>query len=315
MASSTPPSRSTDAGATDLFGRGFISRLERLRLVSRRLVSGAMKGEHRSHKRGSGIEFADYRPYVEGDSLRHVDWPAYLRFDKLLVRQFEEEGDMPVYLLLDCSESMAAPIRDSRWQPDESHTKFDFARRIIAACAYLGLGNLDRIILAGFANGLTARSPALRGTNQIHRAFRFLESLETGAATNLESTLHQFFNQPRRRGLVVVVSDFLHDQGAVPLAKLAGLEHDVLAVRVLDHRDLEPRLPRRAHLIDAETGQRVLLEEQRDRNEIYAQLIAEHAQDVRDLCRRKGWSFVEASTEAHFDDFVLDLMRSGHLRR
>ncbi len=321
--STSPPSTGapvTGAGSVDgLFGRDFLRRLEKLKLASRRLVSGAQRGEHRSRKRGSGIEFADYRPYVEGDSLRFVDWPAYLRFDKLLVRQFEEEGDLPVYLLLDCSESMATPIRSSQASttPRDSAnlTKFDFARRVIAAIAALGLDNLDRIIMAGFAGGLTKRCPPMRGSRQIHRTLAFLESLETGADTNLELSVTQFFNEPRRRGLVVVVSDFLHEEGASPLTKLAGLRHDLLAVRVLDGRDLAPRLPRRAQVIDAETGNSVILEEQPDRNDVYRELVKDHADQVRDVCRRNAWSFVDANTDAPFDQVLLDLLRAGHMRR
>lgn len=314
-----------------MFGPEFLRRLEKLKLASRRLVSGAQKGEHRSKKRGSGIEFADYRPYIEGDSLRFVDWPAYLRFDKLLVRQFEEEGDLPVYLLLDCSESMATPIRSAGGQRDtkrsailpsrpkarraEHMTKFDYARHVIAALAYLGLDNLDRVIMAGFAEGLTQTCPPMRGSRQIHRTLAFLERLETGAGTNLSMSVNQFFNEPRRRGVVVVVSDFLHETGASPLIKLAGLRHDLLAIRVLDARDLSPRLPRRAQVIDAETGAGVILEEQPDRNEVYQRLVDDHADAVRQMCRRNAWSFVDADTDAPFDHVILDLLRAGHLKR
>ena len=308
----------TSGSSHEIFDPNFLGRLEKLKLASRRLVSGAQKGEHRSRKRGSGIEFADYRPYIEGDSLRFVDWPAYLRFDKLLVRQFEEEGDLPVYLLVDCSESMATRVRSSQAAPTGKAaklTKFDFARRVIAAIAYLGLDNLDRIIMAGFADGLTKRCPPLRGSRQIHRALDFLRSLETGAETNIELSVTQFFNEPRRRGLVVVVSDFLHEEGASPLTKLAGLRHDLLAVRVLDSRDLEPRLPRRAQVIDAETGNSVILEEQPDRNDVYRELVKDHADQVQSVCRRNAWSFVDANTDVPFDQVILDLLRAGHMRR
>lgn len=304
-----PGESSPSATRERLFGPDFFRRLQRLKLASRRLVAGTQKGEHRSRKRGSGIEFADYRPYIEGDGLRFVDWGAYLRFDKLLVRQFEEDGDLPVYLLLDCSQSMTGK------GPEGTLRKFDFSRRVLAAIAYLSLENLDRVILAGFAESVVHRCPALRGTNQIHRALQFLASLQTGLATNLEISLRDFFGQPRRPGLVVVVSDFLHDQGASPIHKLAGLKHDVLVVRVLDHQNRAPRLPRRTRVIDVETGDELLLEEQPDRAEVYAELVEEHADEIRTLCRRNSWAFIDADTDAHFDDLILALMRSGHLRR
>ena len=101
----TLPTRRPDL----LFDRDFLHRLERLRVVVRRTAPGGLRGEHRAHRRGRGIEFSDYRPYVPGDDMRDVDWLAYLRLDRLLLRLFEEQGDLPVYLLLDASRSMIEP--------------------------------------------------------------------------------------------------------------------------------------------------------------------------------------------------------------
>ena len=147
------------------FEPAFLARLERLRLLTRRVPAGGFKGEHRASHLGAGLEFADYRPYVEGDDVRHLDWRAYLRFDRLLLRQFEEHGDLAVYILLDCSHSMA-PTPGSG-----GRRKFDAARRIAAALAYIALATLDRVTLAPYSGHVHQVLGPLHGSRQVWRAW------------------------------------------------------------------------------------------------------------------------------------------------
>ena len=137
----------------DLRDPEFLRSLERLSLVSKRAYAGAIKGEKRSTRRGVSVEFADYRDYVPGDDLRYLDWNVYGRLDRLLVKLFVEEEDLRVYLLLDRSRSMGFG------EP----SKFDHARRLIAALAYLALAGLDRVTVATFGDALDPGLPPLRG--------------------------------------------------------------------------------------------------------------------------------------------------------
>src|SRR5581483_77891 len=117
------------------FDEAFLRQLEHLAIVSRRPAAGHLRGSHRSRRTGTGMIFTDYRPYSAGDDTRNLDWGTYLRLDRLVLRLFEEEADLPIYIFLDTSRSMdfGAP------------TKFDFARRLAAALAYVGLINHDRV--------------------------------------------------------------------------------------------------------------------------------------------------------------------------
>src|SRR3954465_1029418 len=110
----------------------FLKKLEYLNIMSKRLFAGQLKAERRARKRGTGLEFADYRSYVPGDDFRHLDWKAYLRLNRLILRLFEEEQDLPIYFFLDSSQSM------DFGQP----MKLDYARRVAAALCYIGLANL-----------------------------------------------------------------------------------------------------------------------------------------------------------------------------
>ena len=126
----------------ELFDDEFQRKLETLAVVSRRVFAGRMRAERRTKKRGSGIEFADHRDYAPGDDFRYVDWNAYQRFGLLFVRLYEQEEDLSIYFIVDCSSSMAFG----------GGRKFDQARRLCAALAYVGLANLDRVTIVGVAD-------------------------------------------------------------------------------------------------------------------------------------------------------------------
>src|SRR5690349_893332 len=148
----------------ELFDDEFQRKLEMLALVSRRVFAGRMRAERRSKKKGSGVEFADHREYVAGDDFRFIDWNVYQRSDKLLVRLYEEEEDLGILFVLDCSSSMG--FGDGK--------KLAQAKRLTAALAYVGLANLDRVAITGVCDEVIARMPETRGKARIFKAFQFL---------------------------------------------------------------------------------------------------------------------------------------------
>ena len=142
-----------------LFDTEFLKKLEYLSLVSRRLFRGSLLAQRRTMQTGGGIEFADHREYSHGDDFRHLDWNVFARHGDLLLKRFQEEEDLHVYLLLDCSRSMAFG----------SPPKFDLARQIVAALAYIALSDLDRVAVIAFADGIVADFPLTRGKDRIDR--------------------------------------------------------------------------------------------------------------------------------------------------
>src|SRR5438045_8114015 len=124
------------------FEDDFLKKLEYLHVVSKRAFAGQNRADRLTPKRGRGLEFADHRQYAPGDDFRHIDWKAYKRLNRLLLRLFDEEQDLPIYLLLDTSRSMAQP------------EKFDQARRVTAALCYIGLSHLDRVTMTPFGASL-----------------------------------------------------------------------------------------------------------------------------------------------------------------
>src|SRR5262245_33146188 len=183
------------------FDEQFLKKLEYLYVVSRKVFAGRMRAERRTKKTGSGVEFADHRNYAVGDDLRYLDWSVYGRLDKLLLRLFEEEEDLHIYLLLDVSASM------------RENGKLDYAQEVCAALAYVGLAKLDRVSIVPFGGPERDRLPPSRGKGNIFKVFRFLSSLEPTGRTELSRHLESFVHQAKRRGVAVVISDFYDPEG------------------------------------------------------------------------------------------------------
>ncbi len=180
-----------------LFDGDFLKKLEYLSLISRRVFRGSILAQRRTKQMGGGIEFADHREYAPGDDFRHLDWNVYARHGDLLLKRFQEEEDLHVYFLVDCSRSMAFG------EP----AKFDFARQVVAALAYIALADLDRISVTAFSSDIVADFPLTRGKGRILSLLKFLEDLPAqGEDTNLERVATGFIHRDQRRGLVVVVS-------------------------------------------------------------------------------------------------------------
>src|SRR5438477_2704489 len=157
----------------------FLAQLEQLELVSRKIFMGRMKGERRSKKKGQSVEFADYRNYVVGDNLRFLDWNLYARLDRLFLRLFMEEEDLHFYVLIDNSLSMdfGAP------------TKLHYAKQIAAALGFIGLVNMDRVVVEVFNDRLTQSLPPVRGRRSLWRLMDFLKKLEPAGPSDLKRAL------------------------------------------------------------------------------------------------------------------------------
>src|SRR5205823_341257 len=160
----------------------FLTRLEQLELVSRKIFLGRMKGERRSKKKGQSVEFADYRNYVVGDDLRFLDWNLYARLDRLFLRLFMEEEDLHFYLLVDNSLSMDFG----------TPTKLHYAKQVAAALAFIGLVNMDRVVIEAFNDRVTQSLPAVRGKKSLWRVLDFLQKLAPAGPSDMKEAMRTF---------------------------------------------------------------------------------------------------------------------------
>lgn len=289
-----------EAPDDDLFDEETQRRLEYLAVVSRRLFAGRLRAERRTKKSGTGIEFADHRDYAPGDDLRNLDWHVYARTDRLLVKLFEEEEDLAIYVIVDCSESMGFG----------GGAKFKHARRLAAALAYVGLANLDRVALLGWSGSAAKRMPPARGKGRIFKVFEFLRALRAEGVTDLAGAARSFAAENKRRGVAILVSD-LYDP--------AGFERGINAIRyqkfepmvvhVLDTEEVDPSAHGDLVLEDVETGAErevtltpALLARYREQHALWRK-------DIEAFCASRQVPYAVADIRGAFEDQVLDLFR------
>lgn len=282
------------------FQDDFLKKLEYLQVVSRREFAGRNRADRRTPKKGRGIEFADHRQYARGDDFRHIDWKAYKRVNRLLLRLFEEEQDLPIYLILDVSGSMA------------EDAKFDLARKIAAALCYVGLVHLDHLTILTFGKGLAHESSPGRGTGRIFRVFEMLERLEAAGPTDLRESLKAFASRPRPVGLTVIISDFMDPSGfEAGLKILRALGHDVFVIHVASQADRDPATLGDVRFVDAETGELRDVDVTPRLAAAYSGAWEAHARELQNFCGRYGMGYVRADAERPFEEIVLQAFRQG----
>ncbi|MFO8012782.1 MAG: DUF58 domain-containing protein [Phycisphaerae bacterium] len=294
------------ADATDPFDSAFLERLEYLRIVSRRLAAGTIAGRRRGRRTGPGLEFAEHRAYVAGDDFRHIDWAAFGRLERLLLRLCQQEEDLGIDFLLDASASMATG------RP----AKFDHARRLAAALAYVGLASLDRVRVFAVGDGLRAHLSAGRDRANVLAILEFLRNLAPQGRTDLARSAQAYLAHAGRPGLAILLSDLMDPGGyARPLTLLAGRGLEAWVLHVTDPADLAPPGAGDAAVADAETGEVLgvhLTEAVRERLAAEAERFAAEA---RAWCLGRGIGYAEAPTRTPADAMVLDILRRGGLVR
>jgi uncharacterized protein (DUF58 family) len=287
-----------------LFGSDFLKKLEYLSLISKRVFRGSLMAQRRTMQLGTGIEFADHRDYTPGDDFRYLDWNLYARHDELLLKRFQEEEDLHVYFLVDGSRSMAFG----------DPPKFDFARQVAAALAYIALADLDRIAVTVFAKDIVADFPLTRGKGRILALLKFFEGLEaSGEDTNLERVATGFVHRDQRRGLVVVVSDLYDPAGFERgLDILRHRKYEPFVVQMFDRYEKEPDgMLGDVEMWDVESGssRKVTVTEKNLRQ--YRQLFDEFQEKIRGYCNRYNIGCTRTSTEITFDELILKMMRQA----
>lgn len=304
-AAPTAPRRRAPSG--QLFDSDFLKALERLNLIARQLMQGRRQALRPSIKKGASIEFKDFREYSPGDDPRSVDWLVYARLGELHVRVFRQEEELDLWILLDRSGSM-----DFGQPPDP--TKFDHARRIAAALAYIGMANMDSAGIVPFDAELAPGRERLRGKGQILGVMDFLAAMKPGGRTDLMRTVQRFTSRVRRPGLVVVLSDFYGlDQARAALDRLRFLKHQIHVVQVVSPWERDPPLRGELRLTDAETGGHGDLTITDTMLRRYKAAFEAHSADLRRYAMRYSIGFHQAHTDVPFDEFVRHVLQRGRL--
>jgi len=308
-----------------------LRRLEQFQLLAARRAKSSAKGERRSRARGQSVEFADYRNYVHGDDFRYLDWNLYGRLERLFLKLYEEERELPVRIFLDASESMT--FGEPR--------KFDFARQVAAGIGYVALSGFDRVSvipfpeLAGAGDGgrtggtggtgrtlpdtvaeLAARGAlrSVRGKRSAIQFFQNLSALTAGGPANLNEALRRGALEARQAGVAVVLSDFLDPAGyEVGLNALVGRGFQVDLVQILAPDELSPATYGDLRLVDSESGATQEVTFGRFRLKAYRQTVQNFMQRLREFCQARGMNFFTASSNMDLQDLLLKQLRKAEV--
>ncbi len=294
------------SSSDDLFDDEFQRKLDYLALVSKRVFAGRMRAERRTKKSGSGVEFADHRDYQPGDDFRYLDWNVYQRFDRLLLRLYEEEEDLAIYFLVDASSSMG----------EGGGKKLRHAKRICAALAYVGLANLDRVSIVSTTDRVLGRMPQTRGKARIFKVFRFLSGMTAEGRTDLEDALKTFVAQNKRRGLAVLISDLYDPHGFQQgINVLRYNKFDPFVVHVVDKQDAKPKLSGDVLLYDCETGDEREVTVTAKVLERFEHAYGDYLAEIDRFCTSKQVPYIQADVNMPFDELILRVFRRGGFLR
>jgi uncharacterized protein (DUF58 family) len=290
--------------AQPLLDPQFLARLEQLELVSRKIFLGRMKGERRSKRKGQSVEFADYRNYVIGDDLRHLDWNLFGRLDRLFIRLFMEEEDLHFYILIDNSLSMDFG----------TPSKLHYARQVAAALGFIGLVNMDRVVVEVFNNRLVQSSPVLRGRRSLWRLMDFLQKLEPSGPSDLRRALRSFSIKCSGKGIVVLLSDFM-DKGGYEdaLRYLVARQLDIYAIQILSQEEIEPGVVGDLRLVDIEDEDVAEITVSAPLLRRYKQNLAAYRSALNEFCLRRGIAYLFTSNQVPFDRLVFSYLRQRGL--
>jgi uncharacterized protein (DUF58 family) len=302
-----------------------LRRLEQFQLLAARRAKSSAKGERRSRARGQSVEFADYRTYVHGDDFRYLDWNLYGRLERLFLKLYEEERELPVRIFLDASESMT--FGEPR--------KFDFARQVAAAIGYVALSGFDRVSVIPFpdldssnaADGqnlqpavynlqLAARGAlrSVRGKKSAIQFFQNLSALTAGGTADLNQALRRGTLQARQAGVAVVLSDFLDPAGyEAGLGALVARGFQVDIVQILAPEELAPTTFGDLRLVDSESGAQQEVTFGRFRLKSYQKTVQNFLQRLREFCQARGINFFTASSNTDLHELLLKQLRQAEV--
>jgi uncharacterized protein (DUF58 family) len=291
-----------------------LRRLEQFQLLAARRAKSSARGERRSRARGQSVEFADHRSYVPGDDFRYLDWNLFGRLEKLFLKLYEEERELPVRIFLDASESMT--FGEPR--------KFDFARQVAAAIGYVALCGFDRVSIVPFPGAGQEKTSAelaalgalraVRGRKSSMQFFQNISALTAGGGADLNESLRRGALEARAAGLAIVLSDFLDPAGyEAGLTALVGRGFQVNVVQILAPEELAPGTFGDLRLVDSESGGLQEVTFGRYRMKAYQQTVQNFIQRLREFTTKRGINFFMAPSNMDLQDLLLKQLRKSEV--
>jgi uncharacterized protein (DUF58 family) len=287
-----------------IFDEATLRKLEQLTLTADRVRVGVMKGERRSRKRGTSIEFADYRNYTHGDDLRRLDWNVFARLERPFIKLLEEEEDLAVHLLVDSSLSM-------NWPDEEAElNKMNYALRLAGALAHIGLAAGDQVTVTLLSSSGDQRWGPYRGRHNTLRLLQFLETGRAAGITNLNLALRNYALHSRRPGLLFVLSDLFSPAGyREGLNALQSRGYEVGLLHLLSPDETDPPVGGDVKLVDVETGADAEITLDVSTLHLYRERFQEWQSEIAAYCQGRGVHYIPLTTDYPWERLVMQTLR------
>ncbi len=273
-----------------------VAGLRNLELVARLIVEGFLVGLHKSPYHGFSAEFSEHRQYMPGDNIRDIDWRVYGRTNRFYIKQYEEETNLKAYLLLDISGSMG--------YASGKISKIQYATYLAAAFGYLFIKQRDAVGLVTFSDRIHRYLPPKASPAYLKFILEELATIKVEqAATHISDTLHQMAEKIKRRGLIILLTEFLYED---PERILQGLKHfrhykhEILVFNILDPNDRFFNFREDATFVDMETGEKIKTQPYYLQDD-YRKLAGEFYTHLEDECKRSQIDFQTLFTNEPFD--------------
>mgnify|MGYP001190948828 FL=1 len=295
--------------AQSLLDPAILARVSGLVVRARMIVEGSITGLHRSPFHGSSVEFAEHREYVPGDDIRHIDWKVFGRSDRFYIKQFEEETNLRVQLVLDASESMN--------YGSGAMTKLEYARTLAASLAYLILGQQDAVGTLVFDEKIRAEAPISQSRSHLQDMVSVLAQESGKDATDIGEVLGRVSDRLKRRCLIILLTDLFDEPDKIlhGLRRLRHAGHDVLVLHVMDPDELEFPFTRMT-MFEGMEGMQDQLADPEAVREAYLAEVREFTRTIRRDFRNSGIQYQLADCSRGFDQILREALvkRAGSPR-
>ncbi|MCX8037431.1 MAG: DUF58 domain-containing protein [Candidatus Sumerlaeia bacterium] len=278
------------------------NRVHKMVLRARAIVEGTIVGQHRSPYHGFSVEFRQHREYAPGDDLRYLDWKVFGRSDRFFLKQYEQETNFIGHILVDLSESM-------RYGSKPNQTKAEYAKLLAATLSYLILQQRDAVAVGVFTDRVVQYVPPSTNPAHLYRICHVFESTPAAEKTDLGAILGEFASRLRRRGVVIIISDFFDDLDRV----LSGLQylkfnrHDLIAFQILD--EFERSFPFRGLIRFEGMEDEGIFRTQPERiRHSYQELFGRFAEGLKAGCERMDVDFQQVLTARPVDAAIREYL-------
>ena len=278
-----------------------ISNLSSLSLKARLLVEGLIVGMHKSPYHGFSVEFSAHRLYNPGDEIRNIDWKIWGKTDKYFVKEYDEETNLLSHIILDQSASMS--------YSSSNISKLDYAKILAASLAYLMLKQQDGVGLTLFDSKIRSSIPPKSKSNHINALFKIMEDIIPGPDTNIGDILHISAESIKKRGLVIIISDFFDDLESI----ISGIKHyrykgnEVILFHILDKQELKLDFNERTQFIDLETNETITTDPWHIRT-AYQAGIQQFCNNLKINCRKNKVDYTLIDTSQPIEIALFDYL-------